>query len=273
MANSFTTNLNLIKPEVGADSDAWGGHYNLALDALDAMLGSPIYGLTLSTAGSSSTYGIAAGGASGMALSSAYTKTTSSWAVGTGNGSLDTGSIANSTWYHVWLIQRTDTSVVDVLISTSATAPTMPSNYDRKRRIGAMKTNGSAQWTKFVQLGDEFIWDTQATDINTSQGTTAATLGLNVPTGLKVIALVNFTAGSGSSAGQAYMNFGTNGDQTISAASSTSAKLAWTATGGTASGQFAMRTDTSGLLKFVASQNSCIIQGGAYGWIDPRGRF
>jgi hypothetical protein len=82
-----------------------------------------ISGLTLSTAGSSATFGVAVGVAcnttnvSAMRLASAYTKTTSTWALGTAAGSLDTGTIANSTWYYPYLIQRTDTGVVDVLTS------------------------------------------------------------------------------------------------------------------------------------------------------------
>jgi microcystin-dependent protein len=37
MPNSFTTNLNMTKPEVGADSNAWGGHLNEDLDILDRI--------------------------------------------------------------------------------------------------------------------------------------------------------------------------------------------------------------------------------------------
>lgn len=88
------------------------------------VLRSYIAGLTLSTAGSSATFGIAAGqtadstNVSMMALATAYTKTTSPWAVGSGNGALDVqANVINTSWYHVYLIQRVDTGVVDVLVS------------------------------------------------------------------------------------------------------------------------------------------------------------
>lgn len=62
----------------------------------------------------------------------------------TGANGLDTGSLANSTWYYVWVIANSSTNATAALLSTSSTSPTMPSGYDRRRRVGALKTNGSA---------------------------------------------------------------------------------------------------------------------------------
>jgi hypothetical protein len=93
--------------------------------AQPAIIGlrSYIGGLNMSAAGSSSTFSIPAGvaadttNATMMSLNSAYTKTTGAWAVGSGNGSLDVGTINNTTWYFPYLIQRSDTRVVDLLTS------------------------------------------------------------------------------------------------------------------------------------------------------------
>ena len=87
-----------------------------------------ITGLTLSNNASDATndIDIAAGKArdatdtEGMVLASALTKQIdAAWAVGTNAGMLDTGAVGNNT-YHLFLIKRSDTGVVDVLASLSA---------------------------------------------------------------------------------------------------------------------------------------------------------
>lgn len=173
-----------------------------------ALIANYLSGLTLSTAGSSATFGIAVGVANDttnvslMQLASAYTKTTSAWALGTAAGALDTGTIANSTWYHVFLIKRVDTGVVDVLISTSVSSPTMPTNYTLKRRIGSMKTNGSAQWTKFSQDDDTFILDAAVTIAASTYGTgSRSTLTSAAPTGVVVTALLRAIMNNGGTGG------------------------------------------------------------------------
>jgi hypothetical protein len=235
-----------------------------------------INGLTLSAAGSTATFGIATGQAADstnaalMSLGSAYTKTGSSWAVGSGNGGIDTGSIANNTWYHVWLIQRSDTSVVDVLFSTSASSPTMPSNYDRKRRIGSMLTNGSAQWVKFIQDGDRFDWDTRVLDSNgsTPANTSAASKTLTVPTGVSVQAIVEGTLSYSSGAmfaifsplDVADIDPGATGWWGVAAASAynTAEKI--------------IRTNTSAQIRIRFSSTTGNYTIATSGWLDARGR-
>lgn len=130
-----------------------------------------------------------------MSLGSTYTKTFAAWAVGTAAGGLDTGAIAANTWYHVFEIQRTDTNVVDVLISLSATAPTFPANYTKKRRIGSIKTDATPNIIAFIQDGDTFQWLTLAQDIaSVNPGTAAVTCTMSTPLGVRVEGVFQISA-------------------------------------------------------------------------------
>lgn len=160
-------------------------------------------GLTLSTAGSSALFTIAAGVAASstnptmMTLQAALNKTTAPWSVGSNNGGLDQGTNQASTWYHVYLIMRPDTGVVDAVISLSQSSPTLPANYTLYRRIGSMRTNASSLWTKFIQDGDTFMWDAPSPDISvTNPGTAAVTRIVSTPLGVRVegIFMVGFGA-------------------------------------------------------------------------------
>jgi hypothetical protein len=125
-----------------------------------------IGGLITSRA-SVSTVTIAAGGcrdsndSKDIVLSSALTKSlASNWAVGTGNGGLDTGAEANSTLYAIWLIRRSDTGVVDAVFSTSFSSPTLTAgdlvNYDSERLIGAIYNDSAGDIEDYVQYGNYF---------------------------------------------------------------------------------------------------------------------
>jgi hypothetical protein len=101
-----------------------------------------------------------------MRLATAITKQLdATWAVGTNAGGRDTGASADGTWY-LWLIKRPDTGVVDVLFSLSATAPTMPSNYTLKRRIGAVIRVTTI--LQFKQDGDYFWLTTTVENLDST---------------------------------------------------------------------------------------------------------
>ncbi len=60
---------------------------------------------------------------------------------GAGANGLDTGVLAASTWYYLWVINNGSTTAA--LLSLSATAPTMPGGYTYKARVGAIRTDSS----------------------------------------------------------------------------------------------------------------------------------
>ena len=177
----------------------WTAPYYSGTLGLVSDIRGQIYGLTLSNNVTDPTndIDIAAGaavdstGVVSMLLASSLTKRLdAAWAVGSGNGWLDTGAVANGT-YHAFLIRRPDTGVVDSLASTSATSPTLPTNYTQFRRIGSIvRFAGSIK--PFVQYGDYFYWKDPSQDKTGALGTTAAILvPLLVPADIRPVALIS----------------------------------------------------------------------------------
>jgi hypothetical protein len=245
------------------------------------VLRSYLAGLGLSTAGSSASFAVAPGVAADNAnvdmLNNAVsvTKTTGAWAAGNNNGALDTGTIAVTTWYHVYLIKNPSNGAVDILISISATAPTLPSGYTEFRRIGAMLTNASSQWTLFHQNGDEFLWDVPFLDVNgvaVGTGGLIATLAA-VPPGIEVWAL--FNAYMGSNAANTFCIFHALDQANQSAGTpSGNAQLFVQVANQGDGGQFAVRTNTARAIRAVsnATSQTCNVFVITEGWIDRRGR-
>jgi hypothetical protein len=112
-----------------------------------------------------------------------------SWAAGTNQGGLDTGTVGNSTWYYLWAIYNPTTLVADYLISASTSAPTMPSGYTFKRFLcekiaAAVLTDSSANLRQAVFDGRICKWTNSGLLIDlstTSPATARTTISVSVP--------------------------------------------------------------------------------------------
>jgi hypothetical protein len=193
------------------------------------------------------------------------------WAVGSAAGGLDTGTATVTTWYHVWLIKRPDTGAVDALFSTSATGPTMPANYTKKRRLGAVLTDATPAIIAFVQQGDDFRWNdsTGALDFNTTSGTSANTVTHRVPPGV-VVQVFGGVAMSTTS-----VLYVSSLDTPDLAPSTTAWPLGdagfGSGTPGNDHNPWSCKTNTSGQTRWRASATGTL-RVATYGWIDRRGR-
>jgi hypothetical protein len=190
----------------------------------------------------------------------------------TGANGLDTGSLANSTWYHVFAIGKRDGSAQAALASTSASAPTLPSGYQYQRRIGSFKTDGSAHIVAFTQNGDEFLWLTAVGDISTTTlGTTATLFTLTVPLGVKVNALLRGATANASVNICTLINSPDENSVVPNAVAGNFTQIVSAANQLTGF-NINVRTNTSQQVRAVSTAASTSLYGAVYGWIDPRGK-
>lgn len=203
-----------------------------------------------------------------LVLGTAITKQIdAAWVVGDDMGGLDTGSSpAANTWYYVWLIKRTDTGVVDALFSTSSTSPTMPTNYDAKRRIGAVLTNSSSNIIGFQQYGDEFWWDNPPLDFSGAGSATAQTISLIVPD-LEVLATIHYVTQNNFS----YVSPLSVDDEAPNATAAPLSTLDHPTNPGPGGGQVEVRTNSSGQIR-VRTDSTSTVYISTIKWIDRRGR-
>lgn len=277
-----------------------GGSLSLNVDLTSATFGLPgvlpnyLGGLTLAndTTSPNTVLDIGAGAAtsddnSTTMLLPAFTKNcNAAWTLGSGGGALDGvggSTLTASSWYHVWVIERVDTGVVDVLLSLqggsgSGLTPTLPASYTKKRRIGSIRANASSQIVGFIQFGDEFLWASIVHDISSGNPGTAGVLrGLSVPTGVKVWARFMFTYQDGNASSGAYtvISEPDMADQVpASNLTTTPGTGAFTGAVVVAGGDLLMRTNISGQVRtrHTFSDGSCILDMWTKGWIDYRGK-
>ena len=102
-----------------------------------------------------------------------------------GANGLDTGAEANSTWYHAWVIGKSD-GTIDSLLSASATAPTMPGGYTFKGYAGAIYNDGSGNFISISQI-DRYVACALSAEVTNGVATSyTGVTGIQVPTTAKI---------------------------------------------------------------------------------------
>ena len=168
-----------INPDETAAATRFKGHITGLVPAIDPT--DTDHDILISTGSC-----VDAGTSAFLTLSAAITKQIdATWAAGDDVGGLFSGTVANSTWYHVFLIRNPNTDTVDAGFDTSASAANAPSGYTQYRRLGSVLTDGSANITGFscremAGGGLQFLWDDPVSDLISHDGTRQL-VTLNVP--------------------------------------------------------------------------------------------
>ena len=200
-----------------------------------------------------------------LALAAALTKQIDSgWAAGSAAGGLFSGSVGNSTWYHVFLIRNDSDGTIDAGFDTSVTAANRPAGYTAYRRIGSVLTNGSANILGFTQRGDQFSWTTVANDMEATPTTGFEDRTLSVPTGLVVWAtLYSWYIYAGASGLYVYLcDYSGNARGGLENVANVNAITS----------EFRLMTNTSAKIKMYCENNVGTLAIRTTGWIDPRGK-
>ena len=105
-----------------------------------------------------------------------------------GLNGLDTGALANNTFYYIYAISdQTGFNPSGYILSANLLTPTLPENYSTYRRIGVAKTDGSANFLIFYVSGNNnarsHYWDTSISVLaaGTATSLTAVSLAAAVP--------------------------------------------------------------------------------------------
>lgn len=188
-----------------------------------------------------------------------------------GANGLDTGTLAASKWYHVWVIGKLDGTTAGFMdrADLAGLSPTLPTGYVFKRRVGSVLTSGSTQFIDFQQNGDNFRWSIPPLDGNNAATTSSyAALLISVPLGVVVEAWGNVNSIGGVPL-QIRPPFASDAAVTNSAS-----PLATSGppSAGFVGGKWLCRTNTTSQIQWASTSasNSYLT---TEGWLDTRGRL
>jgi hypothetical protein len=204
-----------------------------------------------------------------------------SWAVGTNQGGLFSGSKAVSTWYHVFMIEKDSDGTIDFGFDTSIIAANRPAGYTAYRRLGSVQTDGSGNIRGFIQFADLFLWKTPTTDVvGVSFNATSVLQALTVPPDVRVLAKIKAWAHDTSN-DEAYALFTTPDCDDIAIISGGSYSNTGFPTFGLettdtftaeAMWQGDVLTNTSKQIRYVGSSFTTSLSIDTVGWTDFRGK-
>jgi len=189
-------------------------------------------GITYSTSGADNIVFTAGGcmddaGTTWMQMAALTKSIATSWVVGSAQGMLSTGTVANVPYY-LWAVMRPDTGVTDYIGDVSATSPTLPANYTKKRLIGFLDRLAGAN-SAFVTYekaggGIEQAWSVPAlqVDVAATLTTSRDLRTLKVPTAFSTIAKITVSITDAAASSGARV---TCPDETDAAPSLTAAPL------------------------------------------------
>lgn len=292
--NQAGLGIKSLKTEAGADPalgdiipGIWvEGHYDTSLgyhvitrSAAGTSIGTGnISGLTAINGGVDSDHDIdisvgiarAADDSTNIELLTAITKQIdATWVAGDDAGGLFSGTVANTTWYHVFVIKKDSDGTVDAGFDTSTVAANIPTGYTAYRRIGSVLTDGSANILGF-RVNSGMIWFKAPTqDVNTSIGTTPTSFVIKTPLGLRVPAILAFAGDQGVS-GNLYAWVYSPDDSDPSTPSTTNHNYGTAGDTGVTTNQMLVQTNSSSQIRVVYSTAARPLYITTLGWIDDR---
>lgn len=234
-----------------------------------------IYGLILSGAGFPYTsINISAGqtadatGVDVLSDSGSSKHINASWTVGVSGGALDTGTFTAGNFYHVFIIKRPDTGVVDYAISLSSVAPvtggSIPSAYTLSQWIGAFWAVAGPIYADFTQVNDYFYYKD---DITNANGTAVGTSRILVTTSAPPNKIAMIRA-YGLNSGAPDASFLIQATYETDRAPGTFSSLYSEVTNKGASSHFEVRVDGSSQIAVRAGIAASAIYIKTYGWIN-----
>lgn len=184
----------------------------------------------------------------------------------TGNKGLDTGVVGNNT-YHVWVINRPDTNVTKVIVSLSASSPTLLAAYTKKKCIGSIIRLGGTV-LGFIQNGNRFMLAAPQQFITGSanSSTTATNVSTLGPLGFKFTAIIMSSYDSNVHGCVRYS------DPDLPDVAPTAAGgngQIWSGANG-GGGEALVVTNTSAQVRWRSVTASRTVNASLDGWIDPR---